>query len=281
MRLIEKSKLVDAVKASCIDINYNINSTLLKYIKNAESSESSNLGKHVLEEIKENSEISSKGEFPLCQDTGTVVVFAEIGQEAYLPFDLYDAINTGVSLGYKEGYLRKSMVSHPLNRLNTNDNTPAIVHIKQVPGDKLKLKIASKGGGSENISFVKILTPGEGIDGIKNEVLTLINNSGGKACPPLTVGIGLGGNLEKAALLSKEALFRDLDDSSDDPILAKLETELLNEINKLGVGPMGLGGTTTALAVKINAFPCHIASLPLAINIQCHSARHTEVILWN
>ena len=189
------------------------------------------------------------------------------------------AINEGVKQGYNEGYLRKSMVNHPFIRTNTLDNTPAIIHTKIIPGDKIIMKIAAKGGGSENMSKVTMLTPTEGISGVKKLVLDTIFNAGGRPCPPLIVGIGIGGNFEKSALLAKEALFRDLDDSNNDETIKQLEIDLVNEINKLGVGPMGVGGVTTCLAVKINYFPMHIASLPVAINIQCHSSRHKEVIL--
>ena len=203
----------------------------------------------------------------------------EIGYDISFNGDIYEAINEGVRNGYSEGYLRKSIVNHPFNRVNTKDNTPAIIHTKLVPGEQLKLKIASKGGGSENMSKVTMLMPTDGIEGVKQLVLDTIFNAGGKPCPPIIVGIGIGGNLEKSALLAKEALFRDLDDSSHDETIKSLENELYTEINKLGVGPMGVGGETTCLAVKINYYPMHIASLPVAINIQCHSSRHTEVIL--
>lgn len=279
MKTIDKSLLINKIKNACIQINYHADNSLISLIKKFKESEESKLGKHVLTEILENAEISGQGEFPMCQDTGTVVVFLEIGNEVKLDFDIYEAINEGVRQGYNEGYLRKSMVKHPIDRVNTKDNTPAIIHTQITMGKTVKIKLASKGGGSENISMVKILKPSDGIDGIKDFVLSLINEHGGKACPPLTIGIGIGGNLEKSALLAKEALFRDIDDISDDPIAAKLEKELLEEINKLGVGPMGFGGSTTCIAVKINFYPCHIASLPVAINVQCHSARHTEVIL--
>jgi fumarate hydratase subunit alpha len=203
-----------------------------------------------------------------------VVVFVELGNKVYIDGDIYKAINEGVKEAYTEGYLRKSVVKHPLDRVNTNDNTPAITHIKITQGDKLKLTVAAKGGGSENMSLVKMLTPADGVEGIKKLVLETIFNAGGKPCPPLTIGIGIGGNLEKSALLAKEALMREIDDINPDPILKKLEEELLEEINKLGVGPMGFGGTITALGVKIKTYPTHIASLPVAINIQCHANRH-------
>jgi fumarate hydratase subunit alpha len=208
-----------------------------------------------------------------------VVVYLEIGREVLIDGDIYQAINEGVRQGYDEGYLRKSVINHPFTRTNTKDNTPAIIHTLIVSGDKIKMKIASKGAGSENMSTVKMLIPTDGIDGVKQLVLNTILEAGGRPCPPLIIGIGIGGNLEKSALIAKEALLRDLKDEATDPIINKLEKDLLTEINKLDVGPMGVGGVTTCLAVKINYYPMHIAALPVAINIQCHSSRHTEVII--
>lgn len=233
----------------------------------------------ILEQIIKNDEIASIENIPMCQDTGITVVFVEIGNDVHLDGDLYEAINNGVRKGYTEGYLRKSVVKSPLNRINTKDNTPAIVHVKYVLGDKLKITVCPKGAGSENMSKVKMLVPADGIDGIKKFVLDTIKEAGGRPCPPLVVGVGIGGNLETCALLAKKSLTRDINDESNDPDANKLEKELLEEINELNVGPMGLKGKTTALAVKVNLYPCHIASLPVAINIQCHAARHKEVIL--
>ena len=215
----------------------------------------------------------------MCQDTGVAVVFLEIGNQVIWDGNIEDAINQGIREAYTEGYLRKSVVKHPFNRVNTTDNTPAIVHYKITNGEDVKITVAPKGGGSENVSLVKMLIPADGIEGVKKLVLDTVFNAGGKPCPPVIIGLGVGGNLEKSALLAKEALMRDLDDVNPDPILAKLEKEILDEVNALGVGPMGFGGKTTALAVKINAYPCHIASLPVAINIQCHAARHKSIIL--
>lgn len=215
----------------------------------------------------------------MCQDTGMVVVFLEIGSEVFFKGDLEAAINKGVKAAYEEGYLRKSVVNHPLERINTKDNTPAIIHTKIVSGEKVKISLAPKGAGSENVSFVKILTPAEGVEGIKKTVLDAIINAGGKPCPPIIVGIGIGGNLEKAALLAKEAILRDIDDEAKHPLDRQLEKELLYEINQTGIGPMGFGGTVTALAVKVNSYPCHIASLPVAVNIQCHAARHKSKVI--
>lgn len=279
MRLINLEDITNLIKESVIKINYKLDNSLVSLIRKAKDKETKDLSKSILEDILENQEIAKEGNVPLCQDTGVVVVFLEIGNEISFQGNIYDAINEGVRQGYSEGYLRKSMVYHPFSRTNTLDNTPAIIHTKIVNGDKITMKIAAKGGGSENMSKVTMLTPTQGIEGVKKLVLDTIFNAGGKPCPPLIVGIGIGGNFEKSALLAKEALFRDLNDSSEDKIIRKLENELYNEINALGVGPMGVGGETTCLAVKINYFPMHIASLPVAINIQCHSSRHTEVIL--
>jgi fumarate hydratase subunit alpha len=216
---------------------------------------------------------------PICQDTGVVVCFVKVGYDVHFDGNLYDAINEGVANAYTKGYLRKSVVRHPLDRVNTKNNTPAIVHVELVPGDKVTIDVAPKGGGSENMSLVKMLIPADGVEGVKKLVLDTVFNGGGKPCPPIIVGIGLGGNLEKSALMAKESLMREIDDVNPDPILANLEQELLKEINDLGVGPMGFGGTQTCLAVKVNAYPCHIASLPVAINIQCHASRHKSCIL--
>jgi len=280
MRQINLEDITNLVKTAVIKINYNLDKSLISLIQKAKENETRDLSKSILSDILENQEIAKQGDIPLCQDTGIVVVLLEIGNKVTFNGDIYEAINEGVRQGYFEGYLRKSVVNHPFNRINTKDNTPAIIHTKIVQGDKIKMKIAAKGGGSENMSNVTMLTPTDGIEGVKKLVLETIFNAGGKPCPPLIVGIGIGGNFEKSAILAKEAIFRDLDDSNDDEIIKKLEDDLYDEINLLGVGPMGVGGNTTCLAVKINYYPMHIASLPVAINIQCHSARHTEVELW-
>ncbi len=279
MRLINLNDITKLIKETVIEINYKLDGSLVSLIRKAKERETKDLSKSILDDILENQEIAKEGNIPLCQDTGVVVVFLEIGSQVTFNGDIYEAINEGVKQGYNEGYLRKSMVNHPFNRTNTLDNTPAIIHTKIIPGDKIIMKIAAKGGGSENMSKVTMLTPTEGINGVKKLVLDTIFDAGGRPCPPLIVGIGIGGNFEKSALLAKEALFRDLDDSNNDETIKQLENDLFNEINKLGVGPMGVGGVTTCLAVKINYFPMHIASLPVAINIQCHSSRHKEVIL--
>lgn len=280
MRNLDVSQIQAAVKQLAMDANYDIGNSFINRLRVALKQEKSDIGKNVLEQIIENDEIAKENREPMCQDTGVVVLFLEIGYDVhFVGGDLYDAINQGVRDAYHEGYLRKSVVRHPLDRVNTNDNTPAVIHIKFVQGDQVKILLAPKGAGSENMSLVKMLVPSDGIEGIKKLVLHTIFYAGGKPCPPLIVGIGLGGNLEKAALLAKEAVFMDLDEVNPDPILAKLEQELLYEINQLGVGPMGFGGTTTALSVRIKSYPCHIASLPVAINLQCHASRHKEIIV--
>ena len=279
MKKVDVSKITKEVKKLVLDANYHIGQDFLSLLAKAKDSETSEIGKHVLDTIIENDQIASKERMPMCQDTGMVVCFLDIGYDVHLNGDVYDAVNQGVREAYQEGFLRKSVAKHPIDRGNTQDNTPAIIHVKLVPGDQIKITVAPKGGGAENMSLVKMLISADGIDGVKKLVLKTIFESGGKPCPPLVVGIGLGGNLEKSALLAKEALMRDLDDESPDPTIRQLEKDLLNDINRLGVGPMGFGGNVTALAVKINSFPCHIASLPVAINLQCHASRHKTGII--
>ncbi len=274
MRYVRRDLVVEIIEKLCIEANYFIEDDVLNSIKRSRQKEKSSIGQDVLNQIIENDMIAKKDSSPMCQDTGIVVVFFEIGTEISIDYDIYEAINEGVRNAYDHGYLRKSVVNHPLNRINTNDNTPAVIHTKLISGDKINFTVAPKGAGSENMSLVKMLTPAEGIEGVKKLVIDTIFNAKGKPCPPIIVGIGLGGNLEKAAIISKEALMRPIDDASDDEIARNLEVELLESINKLGIGPMGFGGTQTALAVKVNMYPCHIASLPVAINIQCHASRH-------
>lgn len=274
MRTIELSEVTAKIKSMFIDACENIPDNVLETLKKASKAEQSPLGKQVIDKIIENDNLARDKHLPICQDTGVAVVMLTIGSEVVFHGDIYEAVNEGVRQAYTEGYLRKSVVRHPLDRVNTRDNTPAIVHIKMVEGDTFRIDVAPKGGGSENMSLVKMLIPADGVEGIKKLVLDTVFNAGGKPCPPIIVGLGIGGNLEKSAMLAKEALFREIDDHSPDPLARKLEDELLEEINKLGVGPMGFGGTQTCLAVKVNTYPCHIASLPVAINIQCHAARH-------
>lgn len=274
MRVLDLNEVTNKVYEMLLDACTNIPCNVLKSLKEALEKEESPLGKEVIKKIIANDELAKEKNLPICQDTGVVVVFAEIGSQVVFDGDIYEAINEGVRRAYVNGYLRKSVVNHPLIRVNTKDNTPAIVHVKLVSGDKVKIHVAPKGGGSENMSTVKMLIPADGVEGIKKVVLDVVKNGGGKPCPPIIVGVGIGGNLEKSALLAKEALFREIDDHSDDEACYKLEQELFEEINNLGVGPMGFGGRVTCLAVKVNAYPCHIASLPVAVNIQCHAARH-------
>ncbi|MDI3546435.1 MAG: fumarate hydratase subunit alpha [Halanaerobiales bacterium] len=279
MRKIDPEVITTSVARLVKEANYFLGEDMVRALKRASEEEESPVGKEIFNQIIENAKIAAEEEVPICQDTGVVVVFLEVGNEVYIKGDIYQAVNAGVRRGYREGYLRKSMVKSPINRVNTGDNTPAVIHTKIVSGEKLKIIVAPKGGGSENMSIVRMLKPSDGIEGIKEFVLKTIREAGANPCPPIIVGIGLGGTLEKAALLAKEALLRPLDDSNPDPEVARLEDELLEEINKLGIGPQGLGGIKTALAVKIETFPCHIASLPVAINLNCHVARHKEVII--
>lgn len=274
MRKIQLTDVTAKIKEMFIDACENIPENVLNSLKSAAAEEQSPLGREVIEKIVENDLLARESHLPICQDTGVAVVMLTIGSEVVFEGDIYEAVNEGVRQAYTEGYLRKSVVRHPLDRVNTRDNTPAVVHVKLVPGDIFRIDVAPKGGGSENMSVVKMLIPADGVEGIKRLVLDTVFNAGGKPCPPVIVGLGIGGNFEKCAMMAKEALFREIDDKSPDPIARKLEEELLEEINNLGVGPMGFGGTKTCLAVKVNTYPCHIASLPVAVNIQCHAARH-------
>jgi fumarate hydratase subunit alpha len=279
MRKIDLQLVSEKVKELFIDACENIPENVLNALKKAGELEQSPLSKEVINKIVENAYLGREKHLPICQDTGLAIVYLTIGSEVYFEGDIYEAVNEGVRRAYCDGYLRKSVVRHPLDRVNTKDNTPAIVHIKMVPGDTFKIDVAPKGGGSENMSLVKMLIPADGIEGIKKLVVDTVFHAGGKPCPPLVVGVGIGGNFEKCALLAKEALMREIDDESADPIANQLEKDLLTLINNTGVGAMGFGGTQTCLAVKVNVHPCHIASLPVAINIQCHAARHKSCTL--
>jgi len=280
MKVIDLMTVTQEVERLCIEANYFIGSDVIGKIKEAHANEESPVGKNVLEQIIKNDDIAATDRVPMCQDTGLVVVFLEVGTEVKINGDIYESIQEGIRRGYEKGFLRKSIVKHPFDRVNTKDNTPAVIHTKLVPGsDKVKIIVAPKGGGSENMSLVKMLKPADGIEGVKKLVVETIKNAGGNPCPPIIVGVGIGGSFEKAALLAKESLMRDVNDKSSNPINAKLEEDLLELINNTGVGPLGLGGRNTALAVKVETHPCHIASLPVAINLNCHAARHKEVIL--
>lgn len=278
MKTITTTEITNEVKRLCIEAANIIEDDVLNEIRKASKNECG-LAKSILEQIIENDELAKNENIPLCQDTGITVVFVELGNQVFINGDINEAINEGVRLGYTEGYLRKSVVKSPINRINTKDNTPAIIHVKLVVGDNLKITVCPKGAGSENMSKVKMLLPAEGIKGIEDFVVNTIKEAGGRACPPLIVGVGIGGDLEKCALLAKEALLRDINDSSNDEDAKILEDDLLNKINSTNIGPMGLGGNITAFKVKVNLYPCHIASLPVAVNIQCHASRHKVVVL--
>ena len=274
-RTINVSDITKTVKGLCVKAAYELEEDVKGALSAAYSTEESPLGREILGEIVENFRIAGEVELPLCQDTGLAVFFVDIGRDVSMDGSLEDAINEGVRQGYADGYLRKS-VCDPLTRKNTNDNTPAIIHSTIVEGDKIRIRFAPKGAGSENMSRLKMLKPAEGIDGIKNFVIETVKEAGGNPCPPIIVGVGIGGDFEKSAILAKEALLRRVGSPNPDKEAAAIEDALLERINNLGIGPMGFGGRATALAVHIKTHPCHIASLPVAINIQCHADRHKE-----
>lgn len=279
MREVDAKDIVAAVRKMCMDANYYLGEDVLAALKKFEKLEESPLGKEILNQIIKNADIAANKQMPLCQDTGLSVIFAEIGQDVHFKGDFNEAIQEGIREGYKDGYLRKSIVVDPLNRKNTGDNTPAVISITIVPGDKVKLTILPKGGGSENMSRIKMLKPADGEQGVKEFVIETIKIAGGNPCPPLVVGVGIGGSFDRVAQLAKHALIREIGSKHPDPFYARMEDELLEKINNTGVGPQGLGGRTTALAVHIEFAPCHIASLPAAVNTQCHSARHKTVVI--
>jgi len=281
MREINVEDITKTVEKLCIESNYYLPQDVKKALEDAVDKEESSLAKEILKDILKNQEIARAKNVPICQDTGLAVIFLELGQEVmFVGGDLNKAIDEGVRRGYKNGYLRKSAVNDPfMVRKNTGDNTPAIIHIKIVPGDKVKIILAPKGGGSENMSALAMLKPSDGVNGIKKFVLDTVDKAGSNPCPPIIVGIGIGGTIEKTTLIAKQSLLRTVGEHNSNPEVAKLEAELLEEINKLGIGPQGFGGSTTALAVNIETFPAHIASMPVAINIQCHVARHKEAII--
>ncbi len=280
MREISVKDIISTVKNLCIDANYNLGQDVENALKQGYQKEESPTSKETLKQIMENVQIAKEGEFPLCQDTGFAVVFVDMGDQVFVKDgNLFDAINEGVRQGYKEGYLRKSILSDPIERKNTGDNTPAVIHMNVVKGDKLKITIAPKGGGSENMSEVKMMKPSDGVEGVKEFVIDMVRRSGSNPCPPIIVGVGIGGTFEKCAEMAKRALLRDVGERNPNPFYAKLEEELLEKVNKLGIGPQGFGGTVTALDVHVETYPCHIASFPAAVNIQCHAARHKEAIL--
>jgi len=281
MRELNVDVITNTVENLCIESNYFLPRDVKKALEDAVLKEESPVGRETLLDILKNAEIAERNQVPICQDTGLTVVFAELGQDLRLVGgDFYEAINEGVRRGYKNGYLRKSAVDDPfLVRKNTGDNTPAIIHTTIVKGDRLKIIIAPKGGGSENMSALRMLTPSEGVDGIKKFVIDTVDKAGSNPCPPVIVGVGIGGTVEMTALIAKKALLRTVGEHNPSPEVAKLENELLEEINNLGIGPQGFGGRITALAVNIETFPAHLASMPVAVNIQCHASRHKEAVL--
>lgn len=280
MKIIQTAEITKAVREMCIEANHFLTDDMAEAMKKACDTERSALGKQVLGQLQENLKIAREDMIPICQDTGMAVVFMEIGQDVHFEGgNLEDAINEGIRQGYSDGYLRKSVVRDPLERENTKDNTPGIIHYEIVPGQQVKITVAPKGFGSENMSRVFMLKPADGIEGVKNAILTAVRDAGPNACPPMVVGVGIGGTFEKCAILAKKALTRPVNEHSGIAYVAQLETELLERINHSGIGPGGLGGTTTALAVNINTYATHIAGLPVAVNICCHVNRHSVRIL--
>lgn len=280
MRMIDYQTVVDAVAELCKQANFFLGDDVLSAIRKALKKEKSEIGKEILTQLIHNAEVARTEFLPMCQDTGTAVFIVEVGADCHVSGGtLTNAINEGVRKGYKDHYLRHSMVRDPLGRKNTWDNTPAIIHYEFVAGDRLRIQLSAKGGGAENMSALKMLRPSDGIDGIKNFILDVVKVAGPNACPPLVVGVGIGGNFEKCAYLAKKSLFRPIGERHPDKDIRQLEEELIEEINELGIGPQGLGGSTTALDVKIEVEACHIASLPVAVNLNCHASRHKEIVL--
>ncbi|MBR5316302.1 MAG: fumarate hydratase [Lachnospiraceae bacterium] len=275
IRTVDTNIIIQNIKEMCIEANHFLSTDMDCAMKQALENEKSELGKKILNQLQDNLQIAAQDMIPICQDTGMAVIFLEVGQDVHFEgMTIEDAINEGVRQGYIEGYLRKSVVGDPIIRENTKDNTPAVIHYSIVPGDKVKITLAPKGFGSENMSRVFMLKPADGIEGVKNAILTAVRDAGPNACPPMVVGVGVGGTFEKCALMAKHALTRPVNEHSDIPYVKDLEIEMLERINRMGIGPGGLGGTTTALAVNINTYPTHIAGLPVAINICCHVNRH-------
>ena len=275
MRTVDVNALTQNIREMCIEANHFLSPDMKKAFAMAKQQEKAPLGRQILLQLQQNMEIAAQDMIPICQDTGMAVVFLEVGQDVHLVGgNVEDAVNEGVRQGYVDGYLRKSVVKDPIYRENTKDNTPAIIHYSIVPGDRVKITVAPKGFGSENMSRVFMLKPADGIEGVKNASLTAVKDAGPNACPPMVVGVGIGGTFEKCALMAKKALTRSVDEHSEIPYVRELEEELLQKINKSGIGPGGLGGSTTALAVNINTYPTHIAGLPVAVNICCHVNRH-------
>lgn len=280
MRCINIGEITDAVAKLCVDANYYLNKDIQWAIQRNRDLEKSETGKDILRKLLDNATLAKEKEMPICQDTGMAVVFVEIGQEVVIVGgSLTEAINEGVRKGYQEGYLRKSVVKDPLRRINTGDNTPAVIHYDIVPGNRIKIIVAPKGFGSENMSALKMLKPSDGVEGVIDFVVKTVDCAGANPCPPMVIGVGIGGTMEKAAYLAKKALMRPLDQRHKDEYYQNLEQKLLDKVNKLGIGPQGFGGTTTALAVNVEVYPTHIAGLPVAVNINCHATRHREIVI--
>ena len=280
IRELSVKQVTEQIAEMCIEANHYLSEDMDRSLKCAVETEESPLGKKVLQQLQENLQIADQEMIPICQDTGMAVVFLEVGQDVhFVDGQIEDAIHEGVRKGYTEGYLRKSVVRDPIERENTKDNTPAVIHTSIVPGDQVKITFAPKGFGSENMSRIFMLKPADGIEGVKDAILTAVKDAGPNACPPMVIGVGIGGTFEKCALMAKQALTRKVDEGSNIPYVRDLEMEMTEKINDLGIGPAGLGGTTTALAVNINTYPTHIAGLPVAVNICCHVNRHVTRVL--
>lgn len=280
MRKLYYEEIVTKVAALCKEANYDLGQDVISAFEQAVRTESSEIGKDVLNQLIENANIATENRVPMCQDTGVSVFIVKLGQDCHISGgSLYEAINEGVRRGYEEGYLRYSIVDDPINRKNTGDNTPSVIHIELVKGNQLEIQMSAKGGGAENMSMLKMLTPSDGIEGVKQFILNTVKQAGPNACPPLVVGVGIGGNFESCAYLAKKALFKSVGVRHLNPNIAELEEELIQSINELGIGPQGLGGSTTALDVKIETAPCHIAALPVAVNLNCHASRHKHAVL--
>ncbi len=280
MRELDVSVIVQSVEKLCIDANYYLNRDIVEALEQSLKTEESETGRAILQELIGNADMAARKRMAVCQDTGMTVVFIELGQELHITGgDLTQAINEGVRRGYRNGYLRKSVVGDPFERVNTGDNTPAIIHYDIVPGDRLKLVVAPKGFGSENMSAIRMLKPSDGVEGMKSFILEVVDSAGPNPCPPVIVGVGAGGTMEKAAILAKKALLRPVGERNENTFISELEEEMLHKVNMLGIGPAGLGGRTTALAVNIETWATHIAGLPVAVNMSCHATRHAEVVL--
>ena len=280
MKTIDVNQIIETVEKLCMDANYYLNNDILDALKKGINQEESDIGKGIINQIIENANIAKDKRMAICQDTGMTIAFVDIGQDVHISGGgLSEAINEGVRRGYKNGYLRKSVVRDPIDRTNTGDNTPAVIHYNVVDGDNLKITIAPKGFGSENMSALKMLKPSDGLEGVKKFIIETVSNAGPNPCPPIIVGVGIGGSMEKSAIMAKRALIRPINKKSDVEYIKNLEEEMLNSVNKLGIGPAGLGGRLTALAVNIEVFPTHIAGLPVAVNLSCHATRHAEAIL--